>query len=102
MTRRTWTMAAIAAGLIGVASLASFAVANSDRPDCPGKIVCPLTGKLVCKDQCSARDANRDDCPGQIVCPLTGQLVCKDRCPLGDTDTKNTDTDAKPSCCRKG
>jgi hypothetical protein len=24
----------------------------------------------------------RVDCPGKIVCPLTGQLVCRDRCPL--------------------
>lgn len=26
-------------------------------------------------------------CPGRIVCPLTGELVCADRCPLnGETD----------------
>ena len=25
----------------------------------------------------------RPDCPGKIECPLTGELVCKDRCPLG-------------------
>lgn len=50
----------------------------------------------------AAASSGRPDCPGQIVCPLTGQLVCKDRCPLGDTDTKNTDTGAKPSCCRQG
>lgn len=24
----------------------------------------------------------RLDCPGKIECPLTGELVCKDRCPL--------------------
>jgi hypothetical protein len=28
-------------------------------------------------------DAGRADCPGQIVCPITGELVCIDRCPLG-------------------
>jgi hypothetical protein len=31
----------------------------------------------------AASSAERSDCPGKIVCPLTGQLVCKDRCPLG-------------------
>lgn len=31
-------------------------------------------------------DPNRPDCPGQIVCPLTGELVCRDRCPAsGET-----------------
>lgn len=27
--------------------------------------------------------AERADCPGKIVCPLTGELVCIDRCPAG-------------------
>lgn len=24
----------------------------------------------------------RPDCPGRIICPLSGELVCRDRCPL--------------------
>lgn len=28
------------------------------------------------------RDAQRDDCPGMIECPLTGELICADQCPL--------------------
>ncbi len=28
-------------------------------------------------------DPTRPDCPGLIVCPLTGEPVCADRCPLG-------------------
>jgi hypothetical protein len=104
MTRRIWTMGVIAAGLVGLASLAGLAAANSDRPDCPGKIVCPLTGKLVCKDRCPARDTSRPDCPGQIVCPLTGKLVCKDRCPLNGNGANDSDSAPEPSCscCRKG
>ncbi|MEE8153401.1 MAG: cation transporter [Phycisphaerales bacterium] len=31
----------------------------------------------------AARAQDRPDCPGKIICPLTGDLVCKDRCPLG-------------------
>lgn len=30
----------------------------------------------------------RQDCPGTIVCPLTGETVCRDRCPLGVDQSK--------------
>lgn len=30
--------------------------------------------------------ATRSDCPGKITCPLTGELVCKDECPLGEAN----------------
>lgn len=40
----------------------------------------------------------RTDCPGKIVCPLTGNLVCKDRCPLGNGATSSND--ALPTCCQ--
>lgn len=29
-----------------------------------------------------AADSNRPDCPGKITCPLTGEQVCADRCPV--------------------
>ncbi len=29
-----------------------------------------------------AKDPARADCPGLIECPLTGELVCADQCPL--------------------
>ncbi len=36
------------------------------------------------------RDPNRADCPGLIECPLTGELICADECPLlkGDEITR--------------
>lgn len=107
MTRRTWMISGIAAAFVAVASLAGLAVASSERSDCPGKIICPLTGKLVCKDKCPARDASRPDCPGQIVCPQTGELVCKDRCPLNQAQTAPSGAEPAansdlPPCCRKG
>ena len=37
-----------------------------------------------------ARAQERPDCPGKIICPLTGELVCKDRCPLGETEAALT------------
>jgi hypothetical protein len=33
--------------------------------------------------------SERADCPGRIVCPLTGQAVCKDRCPLGESSSSS-------------
>ena len=54
----------------------AFAGVESSR--CPGKVVCPITGEEVCKDQC----------------PLTGELVCSDECPLGVSIVAE-----KPSCC---
>jgi len=85
----------VVGGLVAY-SLASSA--TSPRADCPGKIVCPLTGEEVCADQCPQRDPQRADCPGKIACPLTGELVCRDKCPLAGTTT--ADGAAKPLCCR--
>jgi len=54
MTRRKWIVSAITTGFVVLASLGGMALAgaNQGRPDCPGQIVCPVTGKLVCKDRC--------------------------------------------------
>ena len=97
MVTRRWTISIVVLAILSVTTLGAV-----KRADCPGKIVCPETGKLICRDQCPMIDQNRPDCPGQVVCPLTGQLVCKDRCPVGDTATKTPHTKAKPACCQKG
>ena len=91
----------------------AFAGARQERSDCPGKVVCPLTGEEVCKDRCplaaKARktDATRADCPGQVECPLTGELVCRDECPVTDaakpaeTTAPASEEEAElPPCCR--
>lgn len=46
----------------------------------------------------SSSSIDRADCPGKIVCPLTGELVCKDRCPLGKP--QNEEQTLLPDCCR--
>ena len=46
----------------------------------------------------AAGSNNRPDCPGKIICPLTGELVCKDRCPLGAQ--KHAGSADLPACCR--
>jgi len=45
--------------------------------------------------------AERANCPGRIVCPMTGKLVCRDKCPLGEHATAAQDA-ALPACCRSG
>ncbi len=55
-------------------------------------------------------DAVRSDCPGKIECPLTGELVCKDRCPLAAAKDKTGASEEEvtppvadselPPCCR--
>lgn len=45
----------------------------------------------------AAQEGVRPDCPGEVVCPLTGEPVCLDRCPVPSADqTRETDT---PVCC---
>ncbi|MBI2923871.1 MAG: hypothetical protein HYY18_22665 [Planctomycetes bacterium] len=91
-----WTAAAVlvlAGGLLAY----QVALAGGERADCPGKILCPITGEEVCKDQCPLIDPARPDCPGRIECPLTGELVCRDRCPLRSDEAK---ADIVPNCCQ--
>lgn len=96
MKRAVFRLAAFAA--IGLIVVVVGAAAGLQRSDCPGKIICPLTGDKVCKDQCPLTDATRDDCPGKIACPIDGDLVCRDRCPL--IGGENGKTQAEHSCCR--
>lgn len=49
------TVAGIAAVGAGVAAYNSGST-RSERPDCPGKIICPITGELICIDQCPAQE----------------------------------------------
>jgi hypothetical protein len=44
--------------------------------------------------------AERADCPGKIVCPITGELICADECPAGSVGTAGQTLAASiPSCC---
>lgn len=88
-------------GLI-VLAMGAFAVnaANSERADCPGKVVCPINGETICKDECPLIDPNRPDCPGKIGCPITGEMICKDQCPVGDID--DAAECCESSCCSDG
>lgn len=87
------SLAALAGLCLATLGVAKLAQADATRTDCPGKIVCPQTGELVCRDKCPTVDPARPDCPGRIPCPETGKLVCKDRCPVTPAEAN------KPSCC---
>lgn len=95
MTMKTSLMVLGGLALAAVSAF-GFAAATAERADCPGKIVCPLSGELTCRDECPTIDSTRADCPGRIECPLTGELVCVDRCPVAPSEA----TKDVPSCCR--
>ncbi len=42
---------------------------------------------------------SRSDCPGKVVCPLTGNEVCRDQCPLEAEAPE--ESDETPACCRR-
>ncbi len=74
-------------GVLAAFSAYGAATTPSDRPDCPGRVVCPLTGQEICADRCPADAGLRPDCPGQITCSLDGKPVCRDRCPATAAQT---------------
>ena len=96
MNRKTfWTTGLVLiAGLSMAANGFTFQIA---RTDCPGTILCPITGDEVCKDHCPLVDASRSDCPGKVACPITGEFVCQDECPLAQGDATQT---TSADCCR--
>ena len=89
--------------MLGLASAIAAPAAGLARSDCPGKVICPLTGEKVCRDQCPLTNVTRSDCPGQITCPIDGEIVCRDQCPLATADEAGDDaTAALPQrrCCQ--
>jgi len=46
----------------------------------------------------ASQGTQRADCPGEIVCPLTGEFVCRDGCPLGG-EARPIDDEPLPACC---
>lgn len=41
-----------------------------------------VTGGSVLAYGITRPSAGRLDCPGTVVCPITGERVCRDECPL--------------------
>lgn len=95
--KKGWLLAML---VLGAAAGAHGFSQVGEQSTCPGRLVCPLTGEEVCKDDCPLVDASRPDCPGKIECPLTGELVCRDRCPVAATDSRTNGESKLPPCCR--
>lgn len=58
-------MATTVTGIAAASAVAAYIVnaPGSEREDCPGKIVCPITGELICADQCPAEAAKAVSLP---------------------------------------
>lgn len=105
--------AVLALGLVAAAYPLAKGNPKAKQGDCPGKVICPLSGEEVCKDRCplaaeaEESDTTRADCPGQVECPLTGQLACRDQClasaakAAGATAVAPEAQGELPPCCRK-
>ena len=67
MLKRVLPIALLFAIGAGVTAFAT-ASARSERSDCPGRIVCPLTGELVCKDRCPVHNAESAETVVSLAC----------------------------------
>lgn len=83
-----WTIFALAAAGTGVGAYAIAGSGKATRTDCPGTIVCPLTGESVCRDRCPLGDTQRET-PSEPSCCVGSAGGAK-------PDAKPT---AKPGCC---
>lgn len=45
--------------------------------------------------------AEREDCPGKIICPISGQLICADECPATEKAV-SLPVNQEPACCCSG
>ena len=70
MTKKwiAWTAAALLTAGTGIGAYAFAAGAEANRPECPGTIVCPLTGEIVCKDRCPVLANGAEEQPLSSCC----------------------------------
>jgi hypothetical protein len=77
------TTAGILAAGLGGAVAANKLGKDVDRPDCPGKIVCPITGDVICADQCPLETEART-----VALPVAGPEALP-ACCAGTTSDEN-------------
>ena len=51
----------VGACLLLVGAFAYRASASGARPDCPGKMICPITGEEICVDHCALGEKQTTD-----------------------------------------
>lgn len=64
------TAGVLSAALLSTGVAMSQGPTDPSRPDCPGQIRCPRTGKLVCKDRCPELKEDTAQEPEKKACPL--------------------------------
>lgn len=67
-----WTLVALslvlAAGLYVFPSVSG----SQEKPDCPGTIVCPISGRIVCIDRCPLRETGSEESHRPGCCRKAG------------------------------
>ncbi len=66
-----WTVAALVIAGAGVGAYAVAGSCGAARADCPGTIVCPLTGETVCGDRCPLNAKQDETAAGSTCCGET-------------------------------
>lgn len=63
--KRRMIMATAVTGVVTAGAAAAYMSSNrrAQREDCPGKIICPITGDLICADECPAETAKAVSLP---------------------------------------
>lgn len=61
--KRRLLMATAATGVAAASAVAAYMSGGVQREDCPGKIICPITGDLICADECPAESAKTVELP---------------------------------------
>ena len=88
---------ATAAALAGCAT--SSQKNSAERADCPGKIVCPITGELVCIDQCPAGAGAKSDVALAVAQPKSCCAAANSPVPAPTATTPISDCMGRPAHC---
>lgn len=52
---RRWVLVSLLGAAVGIGMLSALWASSGGSTSCPGRIVCPLTGKVICRDACPLR-----------------------------------------------
>lgn len=50
--RRRIILALLLSAIVGTGVLYGFKASSEKPSSCPGRIICPVTGKVICRDLC--------------------------------------------------
>lgn len=93
----------LSVSMIGLIALVGVVMSQSKgkASTCYAGMTLPTPEQSLNPNDSITDDSYRANCPGKILCPVTGKIICKDRCPL-NKEVKNTTSKSKSnlsSCC---